>query len=309
MELAVVEDARSPHLKYTRLHFVTYGFSIPLLFVCPAHIVLKYSRLAEIARIDSPYIHRMTKSIQKSVGRYDFGGIKWQYGFSMDGADAGVRFRSPPQVRRCCCLHPQITGHTPPLPFRSEMSSSAFSFPSELLSSFPAASDDVMTGECRILRFWHVECHSQKWKLCMDRMSDQNLWWHENQNYWMVTASREKRLVLIKSLTLCVLNALVGPQLTIYIYKYIFQGPKANSSRNQNINLWQEVFQEMIESTYHAESGLTAAPRGGWKLCWWEFSKADMSSSNGAMTSLLSVQLYARIIIIIALPASSFDNQ
>jgi len=216
--------------------------------------------LAEIARIDSPYINRMTKSIQKSVGRYDFGGIKWQYGFSMDGADAGVRFRSPPQVRRCCCLHPQITGHTPPLPFRSEMSSSAFSFPSELLSSFPAASDDVMTGECRILRFWHVECHSQKWKLCMDRMSDQNLWWHENQNYWMVTVSREKRLVLIKSLTLCVLNALVGPQLTIYIYKYIFQGPKANSSRNQNINLWQEVFQEMIESTYHAESGLTAAP-------------------------------------------------
>lgn len=66
----------------------------------------------------------------------------------------------------------------------------------------------------------------------------------------------------------------------------------------------------MIESTYHAESSLTAPPRGRLET---RICKADMSSSNGAMTSLLSAQLYAQdnnstSTAQRSLPASSFDN-
>lgn len=68
----------------------------------------------------------------------------------------------------------------------------------------------------------------------------------------------------------------------------------------------------MIESTYHAESSLTAPPRGRLET---RICKADMSSSNGAITSLLSAQLYAQdnnststAQRSLPLPASSFDN-
>jgi len=125
--VAMVEDAWSPHLKYTRLHFMWRMALVYLSFLFVRHTSSSnIPGLAQIARIDRPCIYRMTKSIQKSVGGYDFGGIKWQYGFSMAGADAGVRFRSAPHIRRCCRLHPQITGHPllcflevrcPPLPF------------------------------------------------------------------------------------------------------------------------------------------------------------------------------------------------
>lgn len=165
-----------------------------------------------------------------------------------------------------------------------------------------------MTGEWRILRFGMSKM-SQK----METVYAQNVRVREFVVTWKpellntITASKKQKYLCWLNHWPCAVCALiarlVGPQLTIYI----LQGPKANSSRNQNINLWKGVFQEMIESRYHAESGLTAAPWGGWKLCWWGFGKAGMSSSNGAMTSLLSVRRYARIII--ALPASGFDNQ
>ena len=222
----MVEDARSPHLKYTRLHFMWRIALVYLSFFFVRHTSSSnIPGLAQIARIDRPCIYRMTKSIQKSVGGYDFGGIKWQYGFSMAGADAGVRFRSP-------LLLPSSTDNWAPSPllFRSEMSSSAFSFPSELLSSFPAASDDVMTHEWRILRFWHVEYVIHKngncvWtecqiRICGDMKTRITEWLRRLEKKVCVDSN-------IKSLTLCVLIALVGPQLTIYI------GPKASSSRTK----------------------------------------------------------------------------
>jgi hypothetical protein len=82
-------------------------------------------------------------------------------------------------------------------------------------------------------------CYSQKWKLCMDRMSDQNLWWHGNQNYWMVTESREKDLCWLNIDPMCAYYCSCGTTIDD-LFIYIFQGPKANSSRNQNINLWQD---------------------------------------------------------------------
>ena len=77
----------------------------------------------------------------------------------------------------------------------------------------------------------------------------------------------------------------------------VFQGAKANSSRKQN-HQPLKVFHAVIESMYGAESELIAA-LGRLEallisIC--RDEKHVMSSSNGAVSFLLSAQRYARII-------------
>ena len=81
-------------------------------------------------------------SIEKTVGGYEFGGIKRQYGFSMAGAGddlvwPGVHFQSPPHIRSCCCLHPAKIGHH------------SFAFPREkfsfLIHLFPYLQRQIMS--------------------------------------------------------------------------------------------------------------------------------------------------------------------
>ena len=116
-------------------------------------------------------------SIEKTVGGYEFGGIKRQYGFSMAGAGddlvwPGVHFQSPPHIRSCCCLHPAKIGHH------------SFAFPREKRDPHDLFSDPSLSLFCnarschvwKIQRFW-IYYHIQKWNNFLFEKTKWKLYW------------------------------------------------------------------------------------------------------------------------------------